>query len=158
YGGRYGPYRALGENRPLRGWKGGLYEGGVRVPAFANWPGTLTPRVVSATASALDWCPTLAGLAGARVDPRWRWEGTDLWPTLTGAAGPVSRRLYWKTGRESAVREGDLKLILPRRKGGVPELYDVAQDPGEAQDLAPRHPDRVSRLLKGLEGEQALDP
>jgi arylsulfatase A-like enzyme len=158
YGGRYGPYRTLGENRPLRGWKGGLYEGGVRVPAFANWPGTLTPRVVTSTVSALDWPPTLAALAGARVDPRWLWEGIDLWPVLTGAGGAAARRLYWKTDQESAVREGDLKLIVPRRNGGVAELYDVANDPHESKDLAPGHPDRAARLVRALHEEQALDP
>jgi arylsulfatase A-like enzyme len=158
YEGRYGPYRALGENRPLRGWKGGLYEGGIRVPAFANWPGTLSPRVVTSTICAVDWSSTLAALAGARVDPRWRWEGIDLWPTLTGAVGPAARRLYWKTDRESAILDGNLKLIVPRRKGGLPELYDVAGDPGETKDLAPLHPDRVSRLLKSLDEERALDP
>jgi arylsulfatase B len=158
YGGRYGPYKALGENRPLRGWKGGLYEGGVRVPAFANWPGRLTPRVVTSTVSALDWPPTLATLAGARIDPLWRWEGIDLWPALNGAAGPSPRRLYWKTDRESAVRAGDLKLIVPRREGGVAELYDLADDPGESKDLAIPQPDRVARLTRSLHEEQALDP
>jgi arylsulfatase A-like enzyme len=158
YEGRYGPYRALGENRPLRGWKGGLYEGGVRVPAFANWPGTLTPRIVTSTVSALDWPPTLTALAGVRADPHWRWEGLDLWPTLTGGAGSAARRLYWKTDRESAIRAGDLKLIVPRRKGGVPELYDLANDPGESKDLAPGRPDRVADLMGSLHEEQALDP
>jgi arylsulfatase A-like enzyme len=158
YGGRYGPYKALGENRPLRGWKGGLYEGGVRVPAFANWPGRLTPRVLTSTVSALDWPATLATLAGARIDPLWRWEGIDLWPALNGAAVPSPRRLYWKTDRESAVREGDLKLIVPRREGGVAEFYDLADDPGESKDLATPQPDRVARLTRSLHEEQALDP
>src|SRR5262245_18134531 len=74
YGGKYGSYPVLGDNRPLRGWKGETYEGGIRVPAFANWPGTLAPRLVDSPISALDWVPTLAALIGLQVEGRTKWE------------------------------------------------------------------------------------
>jgi len=158
YGGKYGPYPSLGNNRPLKGWKGSLYEGGVRVPAFASWPGTLKPRVITASVCALDWLPTLAALAGATVDSRRNREGIDLWPLLTGGATPAARRFYWKTNRVSAVRDGDWKLIVPHQEGGEPELYNVVDDPNEATDLARRYPDRVAHLRELLRAEQALDP
>ena len=75
YEGRYKAFPVLGNNRPLSGWKGEVYEGGIRVPAFANWPGTLAPRTVDAPVCALDWLPTLAALTGAPTKPGSLWEG-----------------------------------------------------------------------------------
>ncbi len=160
YDGRYAPNKILGDNKPLRGWKGDLYEGGIRVPALANWSGTLSPRVVTAPISALDWLPTLAKLVGAPADPKLRWEGTDVWPLLSGeaTAGPA-RTLYWKTPRAWAVRQGDWKLIVPGGKEkGEPQLFNLADDPYETTDQAPRQPERVARLREVLRQQQALDP
>jgi arylsulfatase A-like enzyme len=160
YGGRYAPNKVLGDNKPLRGWKGELYEGGIRVPALANWPGTLAPRVVTAPISALDWLPTIAKLVGAPADATLRWEGTDVWPLLSGeaTAGPA-RTLYWKTPQAWAVREGDWKLIVPGgKRKGEPQLFNLADDPYETTDQAPRQPERVARLRELLRQQQALDP
>jgi arylsulfatase A-like enzyme len=157
YDGRYGAFPVLGNNRPLRGWKGELYEGGIRVPAFANWPGRLAPRTVDAAVSALDWLPTLAALTGAGVKPDWRCEGADIWPLLTGASTAAPDRiLYWKTPRDFAVREGDWKLIEPRRNGST-QLFNLAADPFETNDLAAKQPERVVRLRARLRHEQGLD-
>jgi arylsulfatase A-like enzyme len=159
YEGRYDAFPVLGNNLPLRGWKGEGYEGGIRVPAFANWPGTLAPRTVDAAVSALDWLPTLAALTGARAKPESRWEGIDVWPLLTGAATTTPDRvLYWKTPRDFALREGDWKLIEPRRKGNATQLFNLADDPLEKNDLAPAQPERVTRLRDRLRQEQDLDP
>ena len=159
YGGKYGPYPSLGDNRPLKGWKESLYEGGVRVPAFACWPGKLKPRVITDSASALDWLPTLAALTGARTDTRRQWEGIDLWPLLTGGrAETAARQFYWKTDRESAIRDGDWKLIVPQQEDGKPELYNVVDDPNESMEMAQRQPDRVAHLRELLRAEQARDP
>jgi arylsulfatase A-like enzyme len=157
YGGKATPSPTLGNNQPLRGWKGSLYEGGVRVPALASWPGTLSPRVVEAPVSVLDWLPTLAKLTGARVDPNWHWEGTDVWPLLTGQAGPIPRRFYWRTGRDSGVRDGDWKLIVPNRGVGKPQLFNLAADPYETTDQADRLPDRVAALRARLAEERQKD-
>jgi arylsulfatase A-like enzyme len=160
YEGRYPACPVLGNNRPLRGWKGDLYEGGIRVPGFANWRGTLAPRKVEATLSALDWLPTLAALGGAKEPPEGHWEGVDIWSLLSGAAanGPA-RVLYWKTPRESAVREGDWKLIEPRRPGTAArsQLFNLAADPLEKTDLAAKEPERVARLRERLRQEQERD-
>jgi arylsulfatase A-like enzyme len=159
YDGRYQAFPVLGDNRPLRGWKGDVYEGGIRVPAFASWPGTLAPRTVEATVCALDWLPTLAALTGAPPKPESRREGIDIWPLLTGAATTrADRVLYWKTPRDFALREGDWKLIEPRRKGNGTQLFNLAADPLEKTDLAVEQPERVARLRERLKKEQDLDP
>ena len=108
----------------------------------------------------LDWLPTIAALTGAPAKPEARWEGTDIWPLLTGAATTAPPRiLYWKTPREFALREGDWKLIEPRRKGSTPtQLFNLAADPLEKTDLAAQEPDRVAKLRELLKQQQALDP
>lgn len=158
YAGAYGSFPVLGNNTPLRGWKGDLYEGGVRVPALLNWPGTLKPRSVDAPLSALDWLPTFATLTGAASDARSTWEGVDAWPAATGKAELAPRTLYWKVPRESAVRSGDWKLIVGTRGPARAELYNVATDPLETTDLAAKHPERVAALRATLEQQQKLDP
>jgi arylsulfatase A-like enzyme len=146
YGGKHGPNEVLGDNRPWRGWKGGLYEGGIRVPALAHWPGKLKPAEVKQTVSYLDWFPTLAARAGAKLPAGV--EGRDVWPVLSGTRKASPARLYWNTGSARALLDGDWKLIVPRR--GKPELYDLAGDPGEKRDLAGMHRDRVEAMTKQL--------
>ena len=162
YGGRYAPNRFMADNAPLRGWKGGVFEGGIRVPAFANLPGTLRPGVVTAPIAAVDWLPTLAKLTGAPAPSEAHWEGIDVWPWLTGsdAAPPSDRVMYWRTSRAAAVREGDWKLIAPgRRDPREPEvlLFNLAADPYEHTDLASREPGRIAHLRDVLRRQQALD-
>jgi arylsulfatase A-like enzyme len=159
YGGRYGRDRVLGNNRPLRGWKGEVFEGGIRVAAFANWPGTLAPQEVTAPISALDWLPTFARLAGESVDPKDRWEGMDVWPILAKSSTATDSRriLYWRTSRSAAIREGDWKLIMPDRKDGEPLLFNLVKDPLETSDLAQQQADRVVRLGEILRAQRSLD-
>jgi arylsulfatase A-like enzyme len=159
YGGKHGPYPTLGDNRPLRGWKTELYEGGIRVPAFVSWPGRLEPKEVRQTISYLDWVPTLAHLAGAEVRPEWKSEGGDVWPLLTAkGTPPPARVLYWNIGSAAAVLSGDWKLIVSRRKPGAVELYNLAEDPQEKTNLADTQPRKVEEVRKLLTGEQKLDP
>jgi arylsulfatase A-like enzyme len=153
YGGKHGPYPRLGDNRPLRGWKGELYEGGVRVPAFVVWRDRLRPAVVDRTTSYLDVFPTLAGLAGADVPPSWALEGRDIRPLLTGEGpAPPSPALYWNTGNLEGVLQGDWKLIVPRR--GAVELYNLADDPAEAKNLAGEKPELVKAMQQSLAGQK----
>jgi arylsulfatase A-like enzyme len=147
YGGRYAdlPHTVLGDNRPLRGWKGQCYEGGIRVPGFANWPKVIRPGRIDAQVHIVDWMPTLCRLAGSEARPRLPWDGQDIWPLVTGDTRQVPERImYWKTAKASAVRQGDWKLIL--FKEGHCELFNLAKDPYETQDLAGQELDRVSRL------------
>jgi arylsulfatase A-like enzyme len=158
YGGKYGPYPTLGDNRPFRGWKGELYEGGVRVPAFAFWEETFGPAVVTQTTSYLDVFPTLAGLGGVAIEPAWRLEGRDIGQLLAGAAIPApAPTLYWNTGGQAAVLQGGWKLILTRRGPGSVELYNLAADPAEASDLAGEKPEQVEALRAILVEQERLD-
>ena len=130
--------------RTLRGGKGSLYEGGVRVPAFVNWPGKLEPRVVTEPVHAVDVMPTLLALAGGHADPAHPLDGKDIWPTLGGKASPHDDILINVEAFRGAIRKGKWKLVeialLPRRV----ELYDLVADPGEATNVAGQHPEVVS--------------
>lgn len=159
YKGRYGdrPHAVLGNNRPLRGWKGELYEGGIRVPALANWPGVLKPRELDAPVHIVDWMPTLCTLTGCPGRRDLAWDGSNIWPAILGekvSAGP--RSFYWKTPNAAAVRRGDWKLIV-NKNGRVAQLYDVASDPYETKDLAREQPERVSELKALLKEYAAKD-
>ena len=141
-----------------------MYEGGIRVAGFANWPGTLAPRTVEATTCGLDWLPTIAALTGHPARPEARWEGTDIWPLLTGAATTAPPRvLYWKTPREFGLREGDWKLIEPAAAREPPaQLFNLAADPLEktrprlAQER--REPDRDQLRDAASEGRSEGPP
>jgi arylsulfatase A-like enzyme len=159
YEGKHGPYPVLGDNRPLRGWKTELYEGGIRAPAFASWKDHLPPGVVERTVSYLDWFPTIARLAGVDVKAEWKLEGRDVWPLLAlESRVPPDPVLYWNIGSAAAVREGNYKLVVPRAKGKDAELFDVASDPLEKCDLAAGKPEVVAALRKTLDAQAKLDP
>ena len=148
YDGRYGdrPHTVLGDNRPLRGWKGDVYEGGIRVPALANWPGVLKPGTAPAPVHIVDWMPTLCGLAGCAPERDLHWDGADVWPLIAGGGRPAGpRTLYWKTPGAYALRHGDWKLVVDH-KGEKPELYDLSSDPYETRDLTAEQPDRLGEL------------
>ena len=133
----------------FRGKKGQLYEGGLRVPVVARWPGRIAPgRVSNHLWYFPDILPTIAELCGAPLPPDI--DGLSLVPELLGAAAagrPQAQHkyLYWEFVGQVAVREGNWKAIQP--KAGAPwELYDLARDVSERNDLAARHPDVLARL------------
>ncbi len=154
YVGQVGDSPLNSENDPLRGQKNTLYEGGIRVCAFANWPGRLAPRKLEAPMHAVDWLPTLAGLAGYRPDADPKWDGLDRWAALNGAeAGP--RTIYVAMRQGQALRHGDWKLVAPPK--GKPQLFDLAADPCEKSDLAAEKPEILDDLSKRLAAERAKD-
>jgi arylsulfatase A-like enzyme len=134
-----------GSNAPLRGSKLTVSEGGVRVPFFVRWPGVLDEgSTYAAPVSALDVVPTLLAAAGASLPTDRTYDGVDLAPHWSGArAGRPHEQLFWRAGRSSAVRAGDLKLVRHREQV---ELFDLASDPGEQHDLAAAKPAVVARL------------
>jgi len=159
-----GQYRngQLGDNKPLRGHKGQVYEGGIRVPAFVNWPGRIPARRIDAPVGVVDWLPTISGLAGFQPERDLRWDGRDVWPLLSGEVGPAARDLYWKGpgGRSYAVRSGDLKLVIQRAPDGTGrrvELFNLRDDPYERRDLSAAEPGLAARLEQLLAHEQARD-
>ena len=154
YGGKYAHPR-LGDNTPLRGWKGELYDGGVRVPAFAYWKGKLQPAEAPEIVSLLDWYPTFAKLAGAEVPAKAKIEGRDVWPILARAKEkPPEPILYWNVGSKQAVMHKGLKLI-ENAKTQKAELYDMRD---EKIDVAKDRREEVVRMRNLLEQQRRLDP
>jgi arylsulfatase A-like enzyme len=152
YAGTVGHSPLNSENDPLRGQKDQLYEGGIRVCAFANWPGKLAPRKVTAPLHAVDWFPTFAGLAGLKPDPAW--DGVDRWAALNGAEA-APRTIYVAKKQTRCLIHGRWKLIETPK--GTKELYDLEADPYEKRDLAAEQADVVADLSARLAAERAKD-
>lgn len=133
----------------LRGYKGSVYEGGLRVPMIARLPGRIPAGTVNARPGYFaDWFPTLCEAAG--LTPPAGLDGESLWPALTtGQAAPRRRPMVWvfpEYGGQVAVQLGDLKAVrrgLKTPQPGPWELYDLARDPGEARDLASERPEVI---------------
>jgi arylsulfatase B len=139
-------------NKPLRGFKGQMYEGGLRVPFAMRWKGRIPAgRVYERPVSALDIVPTVLAAAGAPLPDGL--DGVDLLPHLDGRrAGDPHQTLFWRLGRDTALRHGDWKLV----RQGKPEweLFDLARDVGESRDVSTANPGVVADLRARLE---ALD-
>ncbi len=135
----------LSVNKPFRGQKGSTWEGGMREPAIAWWPGKIPAGTASdAICGMFDMLPTFVALSGGAVSAERKLDGANLWPILSGEAGaaaPHESFLYFKGLVLEAVRDGKWKLHLA--KG---ELYDLAADPGEATNVAAANPDAVAKL------------
>jgi len=144
--------KAPASNGALRGGKGGLHEGGVRVPAFVNWPAKLQPRIVNEPLHMVDIMPTLLALAGGKGSPDHPFDGKDAWPTLAeGKPSPNEDILINVEAFRGAIRLGNWKLVKVALLPGKTELFDLSADPGEKNNVAEQHPDIVrdleSRLL-----------
>ncbi len=139
--------KAPASNAPLRGGKGSLYEGGVRVPAFVNWPGHLQPHAVTEPLAMVDIMPTLLALAGGVGSPDHPMDGKNIWPTLAdGKPSPHDDILINVEAFRGAVRKGNWKLIRIALLPGKTELFDLANDPGETTNVAAQHPDVMADL------------
>lgn len=146
-----------GTNSPLRGAKGSVYEGGIRVPAIANWPGRLAPGRFRDPMQIVDWMPTFCALARYRPEKDLKWDGVDVWPLMSGQVRTTAPRLlYTPFVRGTALRAGDWKLVLNAGSEKA-ELFDLASDPNETNDLALKMPDRVSSLRQRLAEVARLD-
>lgn len=146
-------------NKPYRGWKATFYEGGIRVPFFMRWPGKIhAGSTYAAPISHFDIFATAAGAAGQPVPDDRIIDGVDLMPFLTGATtGRPHDRLFWRSGPYWVVQSGNWKLQVTARPEAV-RLYDLDADPGERNDLAASHKDKVAELramLDDFEKQQA---
>ena len=158
-------------NGPLRAGKGTLYEGGVRVCAFATWDGQIKPgSTVDAPLHMVDWYPTLARLAGASLEQKLPLDGRDAWAAIAaGAPSPHDAILLNTTPTSGAIRMGDWKLVLngsandsedaenpaptaakkSKKKKSADEsveLFNLARDPYEKTNLAATQPAKVAEL------------
>lgn len=141
-----GPTRELtSSNLPLRGEKGQLFEGGIRVPLILQWPCRIASgRVEARMVSALDLVPTALAAAGMKT-PR-NLDGADLVPFLAAdRTTPIRTHHYWRVGGRAALREGGWK-IHRASAGEAWQLYNLDEDPGEQRDLAVEEPSRLATL------------
>jgi len=153
----------VADNGPLRGQKAQLYEGGIRVPAVAVWPGVLKAgAVVKEPLHIVDMYPTLLKLAGARLEQALPIDGKDAWLTIAkGRPSPHEEILLNITPGTGAIRRGDWKLVYNGSIGAnnagstieqkVFELFNLSEDPYEKNNLADKYPQKFRELKRRLE-------
>ncbi len=164
-----GPMTKMGpngsNNRPLKGQKGDTWEGGVRVPFLVQWKGRLPAgKVYEKPVIQLDLLPTAVAAAGGEVRADWALDGVNLLPYLEGkAAGEPHETLAWRFGPQWAIRQGPWKLVqgydydapaqgpVNETKVTPPMLFNLAEDVGEAKNLAAEQPDRVRAMRSAWE-------
>jgi arylsulfatase A len=134
-----------GVNAPLRGFKGSTWEGGMREPTVAWWPGQVPAGTSTGEiAGMMDVLPTFVTLAGGALPADRKLDGGDIWPLLSGRPGAKSPHdvfYYFRGLKLEAVRSGPWKLHLAKT-----ELYNLDSDVGESQNVADANPDVVERL------------
>jgi len=135
-------------NAPLRGDKGSLWEGGIRVPCIARWPGKIpVGEVIDVPVISMDLHATFADVAGAK--PLEGIDGRDVMGVLSGKSKSPHDFLFWQFKNQTAARRGELKLL--REKGQPDRLYNVVRDPGEKNDLSAEYPKTVRALSVALD-------
>ena len=157
--GGYGPATSM---TPLRGAKGMLYEGGIRVPLIVRWPGVVAPGTITeAQVTGLDLYPTLLAIGGAGMPLHQPLDGVSLLPVLRRARNTINRPLFWhfpayleayrdttgpwRTTPASAVRLGRFKLIH-YFEDARDELYDLSADVGERIEIADLNPEKTDEM------------
>jgi arylsulfatase A len=158
----------LKSNGSLRDWKGSPYEGGLRVPTVAVWPGHIAAgRVITSPTGFEDWLPTLLDLVGLTDRIPDGVDGKSLAPALLGRSDAPGERVLYRElteGRWQAAVDGRWKAIRravgPKRaaESRPVELYDLAVDPSETSDIAGRRPDIVKRMTGILDREHVPHP
>lgn len=163
-------------NAPLRGGKSQLYEGGIRVPLVARWPKHIpAASTCEHLTTNVDFYPTLLEAANVKPDEKQQLDGETILASLSSPDAPVSdRTIYWHYPLDQphflggvsagAIREGEWKLIASYETGQT-QLYNLARDPGERNDLADRRPEKAVYLGSKLRawrrrfgGTAKLDP
>jgi arylsulfatase A-like enzyme len=141
-------------NRPFRGQKRTLWEGGIRVPGVVSWPGRVPAGEVSSSIVHMtDVFPTFLAAVGAEPDAAWKVDGCNLLSVWQGKAKAPERTLFWEWrtegSRQLAAMRGDLKLVLTG--GNAPEMFDVVNDPAERRSIIAQRPELAKQLRKELD-------
>ena len=137
-------------NKPLKGTKGTLFEGGMRVPFFLYWNGVIKPgSKYNKMISSLDIFPTTINAVGGKVLPEWKLDGVNILPYILGKKkGSPDVKFAWRRSNTAAVRNGKWKLI--RVDGKFLALYNVVDDLKEKHNCLREKPEMVSNLKKQL--------
>lgn len=149
------------DNGPYRSGKGSLFEGGCRVAACANWPGRIKPQTVDGIIHAVDIYATFAALDGASTAKCRPLGGVNVWDVIAlGEPSPRTEFFYNVEPFRGGIRQGDRKLIRRTTLPSSVDLYNLAQDPSENNNVAAAHPDRVAAMQASLEaaGRESAKP
>lgn len=167
YPGEYEHHQVGNDNRPWRGHKSSVYEGGIRMAGLVSWPSRLQAREVSVPMHVVDWMPTFCNLAGAKPDDL-KWDGQNMWPAISDPKAEPPDRTIYTAGpgfRAQAVRHGDWKLVVTQpggnKKSKSPsrqvELFNLAADPAESKNLASEQPSKLAEMQQRLADISARD-
>ncbi len=145
-----GPPNNGSSNSPLRGFKGTVFEGGVRVPFLVKWPGRIPAGVVyKHPVISLDILPTVVAAAGWKLPKDRPFDGVNLLPYLSGEnSSPPHDVLFWRFREQRAVRKGNWKLVS--LAVGEPQVFDLSKDIGETNNLSKEKPEVVKDLTGAL--------
>lgn len=151
-----GAERNYGHNGTLRGWKTNLFEGGIRVPGIAWWPGHISAGVSDLPIMSFDWMPTFLSLSGTPLPDDLPLDGQDLSEVLLKKAALAQRPLFWRYRGQKVIRDGPWKLLVDEQQGNL--LFNLQTDPEETTDLAPQKQELVQTLQEKLAAwEQEMD-
>jgi arylsulfatase A-like enzyme len=138
----------IANNGPLRGRKAQMFEGGIRVPFLARWPGKLPAgKVTGEFLSSLEVFPTLVNVAGAKAPEGVILDGFDMLPVLRGEAKSRREEMFWQRRSDKAARVGKYKWVDSKAGKG---LFDLSRDIGEKNDLSEKEPEVLARVKARL--------
>ena len=136
--------RMVADNSPLRGAKGQMFEGGIRVPCIVRWPGKIPAGVTSDEfLTSLEIFPMLCAATGAKPPPGVVLDGFDMLPVLQGEAKSPRKEMFWQRRLDKGARVGHWKWVESARGNG---LFDLSKDLAEKKDLSKERPDMLAKL------------
>jgi len=149
---------------PMKGKKCDVWEGGIHVPAFANWPGRIAPKKIADPVHIIDWFPTLASLLGYQPQEPIPWDGISISEIVFGNGSLGKRDLYWIWNQRTnrwALRYGDWKIVTYGRDepadASAWQLFDLSNDPKEKNNIAAQHREIVSAMHQRFLDQRGKD-